>query len=331
MAADDSLSLLSSEAWPPFLPSFTSQMAEALDCFVRLFITQTISYRCGQLNAEEYESFFLPSWVAVAAERAERVEELITNHHNRLTPAAYQDLFSVYERLQSAMRDARVEWTRCCPSIGGKQISFARPLAHRLVRRSHGRLSLRTISDVDDLATPDSASRLCDGADGSSTPRLSEAETQGEVLPLRSAFLFDVGQAGEEKVAEISTSEEHFTGRYSGVYYGDIFGRIRSCSSNKNHERTTTAAADLLSAPLTVPPIVNLDKSYLDQRAVKMNELLNRLGLHCKGLNAKQKAALWRRWWVILAYGVLLPVLVVYMVYCSRQRGLEEAQPDSLI
>ncbi|CBZ29413.1 conserved hypothetical protein [Leishmania mexicana MHOM/GT/2001/U1103] len=301
---DVGLLCTSLEAWPPLLPSFSREAVEAMNRFVQGFICKRIEYRCGQLSAEDYEDAFLPRWVRMAEHRTDLMEDFFAQHGSRLSEETFRDLFGAFEKMQSALRDARQEPGGGVEGRHDKRITFARPVAHRLIRRSRDRFSLRSVADVDEgaeLSHPSPSpcpSSAADAWRGSLHLGSSSPIPGGAVLSVSSVT--DVADADDVRTfvlpVEESTDGDHFTGRASGVYYGDL---LRSAGSSARSSGKGGHAAAATSFAL----------------AEGRDSLENDAGFAEAVLQAYsgpvRRATTWRRLWIRCFYHCILPAAVV--------------------
>lgn len=323
---DWSTLLTSADAWPPLLPSFSAETVEAVDRFIQSFICKRIECRCGQLPASEYTASYLPQWIAMAGSRTALMEDFFAQHGARLEEATFRCVFGAFERLQSALRDARQD----CAEVDeeerhDKKITFARPVAHRLIRRSRDRFSLRSVADADDSfeSTRLSTSpRVFDVAD---VLRSSLQRASLSPLPCDDALMFDAEcDEGPMIVLPVEESSEgdHFTGRASGVYYGDIVHAVRSPDvgptdgASDGAERLQGARSDDACGEPVEPlrAMSTAGASYL------ANESPANLANACRGPSLHTLA--WRRWWLILFYYVLLPLSVAWYLLGNQAKSL---------
>ncbi|KAG5496088.1 hypothetical protein JKF63_02386 [Porcisia hertigi] len=297
----------SGEAWPPLLPSFSKDAVEAINRFVQGFICKRIEYRCGQLSAEDYEAAFLPRWVRMAEHRTALMEDFFAQHGSRLSEETFCQLFGAFEKMQSALRDARQESGGAVEGPHDKRISFARPVAHRLIRRSRDRFSLRSVADFDEgaelsrLSAPPCLGTTADVLRDSMQSSSSSSLPEGPMLVPSSV----AGTAEADDMltfvlpVEEGTDEDHFTGRASGVYYGDLFHSARgSASSCGDGDR--------------------IPEARLFAVAEGKNSLENDVGLAesllqvCRG--PMRRATAWRRLWIRCFYYGILPTAMALFV-----------------
>ncbi|KPI89604.1 hypothetical protein ABL78_1269 [Leptomonas seymouri] len=315
-----SWSVLSSSdnSWPPLLPSFSRETVEASDRFVQGFICKRIEFRCGQLSFTEYAESFLPQWIAMAERRTDLMEDFFAQQGTRLDEETFQRVFGAFERLQSALRDARQERADVGDHRHEKKISFARPVAYRLIRRSRDRFSLRSVADTDDSME---STRL------SSSPRMLDV---GDLLrsSLQRASLSPVpleqvvGVEGESGAVcaialpvEESPDGDHFTGRASGVYYGDILHSARSsANSNGDDAEPSSAAFDTL-AHLGEEGPASEEQSDVESHG-RGSETLRALADLYRGPTLH--SAVWRRRWIVLFYYVFIPALAFLYLFIGH-------------
>ncbi|KAG5470423.1 hypothetical protein LSCM1_01667 [Leishmania martiniquensis] len=294
----------SREVWPPLLPSFSAEAVEAMHRFVQGFICKRIEYRCGQLSAEDYEDAFLVRWVRMAEHRTELMEDFFAQHGSRLSEETFRQLFGAFEKMQSALRDARQESSGLAEERHDKHISFARPVAHRLIRRSRDRFSLRSVADADESVE---LSRLslspCPRSAGdawrdSLQPSSSSPLPGGPPLSVNGVSAVADAEDAHTLVlpVEESTDGDQFTGRASGVYYGDLF---RSAGSSV---RNSSDAGHVAAATCPSPAE---GRSSLEDGA----RLVEAMGLVCRG--PVQRATAWRQLWIRCFYYYLLPAAVM--------------------
>ncbi|KAK7199633.1 hypothetical protein NESM_000008400 [Novymonas esmeraldas] len=311
---DVSLLCTSAEAWPPLLPSFSKETVEAMDRFVQGFICRRIECRCGQLAVEEYEDVFLPRWLRMAEHRTDVMEDFFARCGSRLDEETFRHVFGAFERMQSAMRDARQE---CGAMAEGRQrdkrISFARPVAHRLIRRSHDRFSLRSIADMDESAD---LSRLsCSPCPAAIADSWRSSAQRSSCSPVPGGPLSSAGSGADVNYGlatalpvEESPDGDHFTGRASGVYYGDIFRSAR-CSEDVGGDGCGTAATrPVAAAESTAIPDGGADGvGEVCEAGVAARQA-------CVGTPVPRRAAAWRRLWLRCVYHYLLPAAAVLLL-----------------
>lgn len=323
-------SVLSSspESWPPLLPSFSTETVEALDRFIQGFICKRIEYRCGQLSATEYTESFLPQWITVAERRTDLMEDFFAQQGTHLEEEIFQRVFGAFERLQSALRDARQEHGDDREERHDKKITFARPVAHRLIRRSRDRFSLRSVADADDSV--ESSTRL------SSSPRMLEVrDTLHGSLQLTSlsppphrgdggASYYEDESDEERAIAlpvEDSPDGDHFTGRASGVYYGGAFQSARSSTNGSSDGfglSSVPAVADVPTLENGGGKVASAcgEVQTNNKEGSSTLQLFARVADVCRG--PVLHSAAWRRWWIILFYYVVIPASLIW--YCLAAR-----------
>nr|CAJ2478771.1 unnamed protein product [Leishmania braziliensis] len=297
----------SREAWPPLLPSFSREAVEAMNRFVQGFICKRIEYRCGQLSAADYEEAFLPRWVRMAEHRTDLMEGFFAQHGSRLSEEAFHQLFGAFEKMQSALRDARQESGGVVEGCHDKRISFARPVAHRLIRRSRDRFSLRSVADADESA--DLSHFSPSPCPISAADAWRDSLQSGSSSPAPGGPVLNVSSVSEIADAddvcnvvlpvEESADGDHFTGRASGVYYGDLF---RSAGSSASSISDSSHAAATMTFPLAVK------RDSLEGGAEFAEALLQ----VCRG--PVRRATAWRRLWLRCFYHCILPAMVVLFV-----------------
>jgi hypothetical protein len=314
---DWSLLLSSVESWPPLLPSFSKDTVEALDRFVQAFICKRIEYRCGQLPAVQYTDVFLPQWIAMAECRTDLMEDFFAQQGARLDEDTFQRTFGAFERLQSALRDARQERGDAGEDRHDKKITFARPVAHRLIRRSRDRFSLRSIADTDESMDSTRLSSSC-------SPQVPDmADTLRASLsppPCGDALCFGDDATGGcvvlLPVAE-SPDGDHFTGRASGVYYGGLFHSARSSTNSNDDKARLPSAAAVATISLTREVRVEASAALPEPSADECaSESLYDVTRACQGPTSR--STVWRRWWLLLFYYFLLPTCVAWFLLCGR-------------
>ncbi|KAG5495320.1 hypothetical protein GH5_02976 [Leishmania sp. Ghana 2012 LV757] len=294
----------SREAWPPLLPSFSGEAVEAMHRFVQGFICKRIEYRCGQLSAEDYEDAFLARWVRMAEHRTALMEDFFAQHGSRLSEEAFRQLFGAFEKMQSALRDARLESCGLVEGLHDKHISFARPVAHRLIRRSRDRFSLRSVADADESVELSRVSLSPCPSSAGDAWRDSLQSSSSSPLPvgpvLSVSSVSGIVDADDARTfvlpVEESLDGDHFTGRASGVYYGDLFRPSGSSA------RSSSDGGRVAATTCTTP-------------AEGRNGLENGAGFAealrqaCKG--PVLRAAGWRRLWICCVYYYILPTAAV--------------------
>lgn len=304
---DWSLLSSSAEAWPPLLPSFSAETVEALDRFVQGFICKRIEYRCGQLSPPQYLSSFLPQWTAMAAQRTVLLEDFFAQHGTRLDEATFQRIFGAFERLQSALRDARQEGCEVGDERHDKKITFARPVAHRLIRRSRDRFSLRSVADVDESV--ESSTRLsCSPPPLDLSDVLSSSLQRASLSPIPYGDLFanvEEGVGDERTIAlpvQDDPAEERFTCRASGVYYGDVVHASRGGEGGPS--------------PADLDALLPCRESA-EHSAAHSDLFMSRSAAqpHCAAAfvfrGPTVRSATWRRCWIRIFYYVLVPAFLL--------------------
>ncbi|GET91359.1 hypothetical protein, conserved [Leishmania tarentolae] len=304
------------EAWPPLLPSFSSEAVEAMNRFVQGFICKRIEYRCGQLSAVDYEEVFLPRWVRMAEHRTDLMEDFFAQHGSRLSEETFRQLFGAFEKMQSALRDARQEHGGGVEARHDKRISFARPVAHRLIRRSRDRFSLCSIADVDEGVELSCYSLSPCPGNAADASRESFQPTSSSFVPggtlLGASSVADIADADDVRTVllpvEERTDEEHFTGRASGVYYGDLLRSARSTarSSSEGGDTAETASSALAER-----------RESWENRTWITEDVLHAYS------GPMRRATAWRQLWIRCFYHCIIPAAVVVFLAAHYRETLQ--------
>ncbi|KPA84517.1 hypothetical protein ABB37_01062 [Leptomonas pyrrhocoris] len=302
----------SADAWPPLLPSFSRETADASDRFVQGFICKRIEFRCGQLPSTAYTESFLPQWITMAEHRTDVMEDFFAQQGTRLDEETFQRVFGAFERLQSALRDARQERGDVDEHLHDKKITFARPVAHRLIRRSRDRFSLRSVADADDSMESARLSSSTRTVDVGGTLRSSLQRPSLSPIPLDRPVKVPNAAEEEEYTTVLPVEEnpdgDHFTGRASGVYYGDVFHSARSSANSIEDDSGPSFTAPAAFVHMEKEEAVAEEQSAVatDSRGSEALRLL--VELH---RGPTLHSAAWRRCWILFFYYALLPTLAV--------------------
>lgn len=295
------------DEWPPFLPRFAAEVTQAVEAFIERFICQTIQFRCGQLPGDGFVDIFLAQWLNVALHRRRLLDRLLSEYRDRLTFDEADSLLASLRKLESATRDAEQELSRHRCRDQAKTVSFARPLAYRITRRSHDRLSLRSLTDRDDsLANRLSTSTTViassaplqntyqDRTDGG--PPSPPPECPSQTYHWRHSQEHQLAAVPVVVAEDAAGSEEHFTGRASGVFYGAVF----HCPARD--DRTTTSSLVAEAQPT--------DAITTSCKSTPQNELDAVVSLwQRRGKRVQQR----KRAWYLFVYWMLPMALVTFL------------------